>query len=81
VIALGTLVFMAIDIVSNMNAWSPSIIRDYFIPVEMNITGNAVANHSDPVYVLTLGIGFLLTLGTATFLVYQSFKEHKARNS
>jgi hypothetical protein len=81
VIALGTLIFMAIDIVSNMNAWSPSIIRDYFIPVEMNITGNAVANHSDPVYVLTLGIGFLLTLGTATFLVYQSFKEHKARNS
>lgn len=81
VIALGSLVFMVIDIVSNMNAWSPSVIRDYFMPVEMIIAGNAVANHSDPIYLLTLGIGLSLSIGTAIFLLYQSFKEYRVKSS
>lgn len=77
VIALIALVFMVIEIVSNMNAWSPSVIRNYFTPVEMNISGSSVANHLDPIYLLTLSIGLFLTIGTGIFLVLKTYKEKR----
>lgn len=75
VIALSIMFLMLIDLWSNMKAWSPLQIKGYFEPVVMNIAGNSVSNHSDPIYFLVLSIGLGISLLTAIFLITLSIRE------
>jgi hypothetical protein len=79
VAAIMSLGLMVIDLWSNLKAWRPAQIRDIFAPITMNISGNAVANHSDPAYILVLAIGLGTTLMTAIFLLAMSWRESKSR--
>jgi hypothetical protein len=76
-VALMTLVLMFIDLWSNLKAWRPSEIRQYFTPVTMNVAGKLVANHADPQYSLVLGIGLSVTLVTAIFLLVMAWRERQ----
>ena len=76
IVALMTLGLMFIDLWSNLKAWRPSEIRQYFTPVPINVTGNLVANHADPQYFLVLGIGLFVTLITAVLLIAMSWREN-----
>ena len=79
IVALMTLGLMFIDLWSNLKAWRPSEIRQYFTPVPINVTGNLVANHADPQYFLVLGIGLFVTLITAIFLIAMSWRETRLK--
>jgi hypothetical protein len=73
--AFAALGLMFIDLWSNMKVWRPSEIKQYFVPVEMNITGNSVANHADPDYVLILAVGLGITIFVAIFLIVMRWRE------
>jgi hypothetical protein len=75
--ALLGLALLFIDLWSNMRIWRPSEIKQFFVPVPMNIAGNAVANHPDSPYILILSIGLGITLLTAVFLLFMSWRETK----
>lgn len=66
---------MLIDLWSNLKVWRPVEIKPYFEPVVLNIAGNSVVNHIDLPYTNTLLIGLGLTLTTALFLFYSSWRE------
>jgi hypothetical protein len=72
---------MFIDLWNNMKIWRPSEIKQYFVPVAMDIAGNGVVNHSDPPYLLVLSIGLGITMTTAGFLLIISWREARARKS
>jgi hypothetical protein len=74
-VAVSCLGLMLIDLWSNLKIWRPSEMKDFFAPVDMNIAGNSVANHSDPNYTLVLTIGLAITLVTALFLAIMSWRE------
>ncbi|HSL45232.1 MAG TPA: hypothetical protein VK897_17495 [Anaerolineales bacterium] len=80
-VALAGLGFLFIDLWSNMKVWRPSEIKQYFLPVDMDITGSSVANHADPSYLLVLAIGLGITLLIAIFLTAMSGREIRWKNS
>jgi hypothetical protein len=77
IVALIVLGFVFIDLWSNLKIWRPSEVKSYFAPVVMNIAGNSVANHADPLYFTVLWIGLGITLVTAAFLLLMSWRERK----
>jgi hypothetical protein len=79
IVALMTLVLMFIDLWSNLKAWRPSEIRQYFTPITMTVTGNLVANHTDPQYFMVLGIGLSITLITGIFLITMAWRETRLK--
>jgi hypothetical protein len=81
VVALSGLGLMAIDLWSNMKIWRPSEIEQYFQPVNLDIAGNAVANHADPDYFLILSIGLGITLITSIFLLALMGQEIRSEHS
>jgi hypothetical protein len=79
IVALMTLVLMFIDLWSNLKAWRPSEIRQYFTPVTTNVTASLVANHADPQYFTVLGIGLSITLITGIFLITMAWRETRLK--
>lgn len=79
VVALASLGFLFIDLWSNLKMWRPLEVKQYFVPVTMNITGNSVANHADPNYIFVLAVGLGITLITAIFLIAMSWRETRLR--
>jgi len=73
--ALMGLSLMFIDLWSNMRVWRPTQIKQYFVPVTMNVAGNSVANHPDPDYFFILAVGLGITIVTALFLIFISWRE------
>jgi hypothetical protein len=81
IVALMVLVLMFIDLWSNLKAWRPAEIRQYFTPVTTNIAGNLVADHADPQYFTVLIIGLGMTIATAIFLLAMSWRERRLKQS
>jgi hypothetical protein len=81
VVAFAGLSLLFIDLWSNLKMWRPMEVKQYFVPVPMNIIGNSVANHADPDYFLVLSIGLGITLLTAIFLIAMSWREIRLRDT
>lgn len=75
--ALAALGFIWIDLWSNLKIWRPAEMKGYFEPTPLNLAGNSVANHPDPLYTTTLLLGLGLTLLTAAVLFALSWREQK----
>jgi hypothetical protein len=71
------LAFLASDLWENLKLWRISDRANYFQPTQLDLSGSAIANHTDPLYFTMIGIGLGLTVGTAIFLSVMSWREYK----
>jgi hypothetical protein len=71
------LLFLVSDLWANLKLWQINSYAGYFLPEVMNITSVSIANHADPIYYRTLGIGLGMTIISLLFLLFMSFRENQ----
>lgn len=72
------LIFLFSDLWENLKLWRLNEYAGYFEPVTLNLDGNSIANHADPVYFSVLALGAGITIATFIFLLLMSLKEHRS---
>lgn len=75
---IGTLIGLPIlvsDLWSHLSIWRVDVMIQFFHPYSFTSQGNSIANHDDPVYVTTLIVALIITLLSAGFLLFQSWRE------
>lgn len=76
------LVFLFTDLWENLKLWRLSEYAGYFSPVTVvNVNGNSVANHADPLYFSTLALGLVISVVTFLFLMFMSWKERRSKQN
>lgn len=69
------LAFLTSDLWENLKLWRINTRANYFQPLQLDLSGSAVANHADPLYFTVLGIGLGITVVTAISLSIMSWRE------
>ena len=80
IVKMVSFLFLALvlsDLWANLKLWRVSDYAGYFKPVPLNLDGNSVANHADPIYYTSIAIGLGITLATAIFLAIMTWHEHQ----
>jgi multisubunit Na+/H+ antiporter MnhC subunit len=71
-VAIAAITYMFIDLWSNLTIWRPGEIRLHYPVLLVNLSGNSIANHSDPQYTIIMITGLVITIFTAIFLLTMS---------
>lgn len=75
--ALVGLPILVSDLWSHISIWRVDVMIRFFHPYTFSAKGNSIANHADPLYTSTLIVALILTLLSACFLLFQSWREKK----
>lgn len=73
-VLMGLLILVS-DLWSHIKIWRVDVMIRFFHQYAFNAQGNSIANHADPLYTTTLLVALILTLSSAVFLLFQSWRE------
>lgn len=75
-VLIGLPIFVS-DLWSHLKIWKVDVIIQFFHPYVFKADGNSLANHADPLYINTLLVAAFITILSAIFLLFQSWRQKK----
>lgn len=75
-VLIGLPIFVS-DLWDHLKIWKVDVIIQFFHPYVFKADGNSLANHADPLYINTLLVGAGITILSALFLLFQSWRQKK----
>ena len=73
-VLIGLPIFVS-DLWGHLKIWKVDVIIQFFHPYVFKADGNSLANHADPLYINTLLVAAVITILSALFLLFQSWRQ------